>query len=68
MLLRKMGPRFQCTYDVNCRIFDVLALQVLDLLLKAESVKDHDVGAIEDEGEEEREAGEVRVTLRAADT
>ena len=30
MLLRKMGPRFQCTYDVNCGIFDVLALQVLD--------------------------------------
>ena len=36
----------------------------LDLLFEAERVEDHDVGAVEDEGEEEGEATKIHVALR----
>ena len=35
----------------------------LDFLFEAESVKDHDIGAVEDEGEEEGEAAKIHVAL-----
>jgi len=37
---------------------------VLDLVLEAEEFEDHGVGAVENQGEEKREAAEVHVTLR----
>lgn len=40
-----------------------VAFVALDFLLEAEGVRDHDVGAVQDEGEEEREAAEVHVAL-----
>lgn len=36
----------------------------LDLLLETEGVEDQGVGAVEDEGKEQREATEVHVALR----
>lgn len=39
-------------------------LVLLDLLLQTEDVEDHDVGAVEDEGEEQGEAAKVHVALR----
>jgi len=41
-----------------------VALHGLDLLLEAENIKDHDVGSVQDEGEEESEAAQVHVALR----
>jgi hypothetical protein len=41
-----------------------IALVHLDLLFQAEDVENHDVGAVENEGEEESEATKVHVTLR----
>lgn len=41
-----------------------VALVALDLVFEPERVEDHDVGAVEDEGEEEGEAAEVHVALR----
>lgn len=42
----------------------VAASEALVLLLEAQDVEDHGVGAVEDEGEEEGEATEVHVALR----
>jgi hypothetical protein len=36
----------------------------LDLLLETENIEDHDVGTVEDEGQEEGETAEVHVALR----
>jgi hypothetical protein len=41
-----------------------IALEVLDLLLEAENIENHDVGAVENEGQEQGEAAEVHVALR----
>lgn len=40
-----------------------LALVLHELLFQAESIEDHDVHSVENEGEEESEAGEVHVSL-----
>ena len=40
-----------------------VAVETHNLGLEAELVEDHDVGAVEDQGEEEREAAEVHVAL-----
>ena len=40
-----------------------VTLVALDLLFETESVEDHDIGAVEDEGEEEGEAAEIHVAL-----
>lgn len=40
-----------------------VALVALDFLFEAQHVEDHDVGAVEDQREEEREAAEVHVAL-----
>ena len=40
-----------------------LALVLLELLLKAEDIEDHNVGTVEDEGEEQGETAEVHVAL-----
>lgn len=45
-------------------LLGVLTLVTLDLLLKAQNVKDHGVGAVQDEREKECEAAEVHVALR----
>lgn len=42
----------------------LVAFEELDAVFEAEDVKDHDVGAVEDEREEQREATEVHVALR----
>lgn len=39
------------------------ALDVLDLVLESENLQDHHVGAVEDEGEEQRETAEIHVAL-----
>jgi hypothetical protein len=41
-----------------------VTLEGLDLLLQAENIEDHDVGAVQDEGEEQGKTAEVHVTLR----
>ncbi len=41
-----------------------VAFVLLDLLFEAESVENHDIGAVEDQRQEEGEATEVHVTLR----
>ena len=40
-----------------------VTLVALDLLFETESVEDHDIGAVEDEGEEEGEATKIHVAL-----
>ena len=40
-----------------------VTLVALDFLFEAESVKDHDISAVEDEGEEEGEAAKIHVAL-----
>lgn len=42
---------------------DVGAFVALDLLFETEDVEDHHVSAVEDQGEEEREAAEIHVAL-----
>lgn len=42
----------------------LVTLKELDAVLKAEYFKDHDVGAVQDEGEEESETAKVHVALR----
>ena len=42
----------------------LVTLEQLDTILKAEDLQDHDVGAVEDQGEEEGETAQVHVTLR----
>jgi len=37
--------------------------EALDLIFETEGVQDHDVGSVEDEGEEKGEAAEVHITL-----
>ena len=41
-----------------------LSLVVLELLLEAEGVENHNVGAVEDEGEEQGKSAQVHVALR----
>ena len=41
----------------------LVAFHCPDFLLQTQSVEDHDIGAVEDEREEEREAAEVHVAL-----
>ena len=40
-----------------------VTLEALDFLFETESIEDHDIGAVEDEGEEEGEAAEIHVAL-----
>lgn len=41
-----------------------VATETLDLFLETELVEDHDVGAVENEGQEEGKAAEIHVALR----
>lgn len=47
------------------RLLGVLVgtLELLELLLETEDLEDHDVGTVEDQGEEESETAEVHVAL-----
>jgi hypothetical protein len=47
-----------------CTLYAGVALDGLDFLLEAENIENHDVGAVEDEGQEQGEAAEVHVALR----